>query len=99
MIVGGKREKKAGISSEISFFPPCCENCDWKLRNDLKHIRFSLEMLTVAVVRKIKLPTARLAGGRTVKTFCSNLEISYATGGWRGKYSKRYLVSRSSRIY
>lgn len=42
-------------------------------------------MLTVAVVRKIKLPTARLAAGRTVRTFCSNLEISYATGGWKGK--------------
>lgn len=34
----GKRKQESHRKSR--FPPPCCENCDWKLRNDLKHIRF-----------------------------------------------------------
>lgn len=74
MLVGGKRERKPRIPLEISFFP-CWESCDWELRKDLKHIRFPLET-NCSSSEEDKLQSPRLAAGRAVRRFCSNLEIS-----------------------
>ena len=74
MDVGGKRERKAGVLFGVSPASHPCESCDWELR--ILGVFVFRYKLGCSGTEEVKFQRSRLAAGKKVRRFFSDLEIS-----------------------